>query len=284
MMMTVLERFMVFFILSATRVLVARTSSLEGSRTKAMLPNSHSSFYEAVQARKSSEKANNHLGRDLRRGNSDGARFRGKVSDIAGNSGTSSLMGAVASVRRSESNEYQPWDTLEDRSFIGLQEGFQGPQYLSDRNDSHAESAAYTGVYDRAWARDYPRLSCWGCQFYGRLTNLVQFHTALDAGTGNGMGVRMLRALGKNAYGIELSGAALRQDSRELLQNNWVRQGSLRKLPYADNQFDAVLSADVLEHLPPDMADEVVSELCHHQKGVNNPVIRMTAAPIPAVG
>ncbi|KAK3288334.1 hypothetical protein CYMTET_4223 [Cymbomonas tetramitiformis] len=74
----------------------------------------------------------------------------------------------------------------------------------------------------------------------------------------------MLRALGKNAYGVELSEIALKQDAKDLLNENWVRQGSLRKLPYADNQFDAVLSADVLEHLTPDIADAVVSELVRH--------------------
>ncbi|KAK3251462.1 hypothetical protein CYMTET_39181 [Cymbomonas tetramitiformis] len=71
----------------------------------------------------------------------------------------------------------------------------------------------------------------------------------------------MLRGLGKNAYGIELSEIALKQDANDLLNKNWVRQCSLRKLPYADNQFDAVLSADVLEHLTPDIADAAVSEL-----------------------
>eukprot|EP00854_Cymbomonas_tetramitiformis_P018816 gene18816-22481_t len=161
------------------------------------------------------------------------------------------------------SNSYQiyAWDTEEDRQLIGPQHGFEPPVYTERQPPPILESAKYTNVYDRAWTHDYPRLSCWGCQFYGKLAELVSFHTVLDAGTGNGMGVRMLRGLGKNAYGIELSEIALKQDANDLLNKNWVRQCSLRKLPYADNQFDAVLSADVLEHLTPDIADATVGEL-----------------------
>ncbi|KAK3289468.1 hypothetical protein CYMTET_3080 [Cymbomonas tetramitiformis] len=161
----------------------------------------------------------------------------------------------------SESSEFYAWDTEEDQRFIGPQHGFKAPAYTERRSLLQMENAQYTNVYDRAWTHDYPRLSCWGCHFFGKLADLVSFHTVLDAGTGNGMGVRMLRALGKNAYGIELSKIALEQDAKDLLQREWVRQGSLRRLPYADNQFDAVLSADVLEHLTPDIADATVGEL-----------------------
>eukprot|EP00854_Cymbomonas_tetramitiformis_P023797 gene23797-28851_t len=53
------------------------------------------------------------------------------------------------------------------------------------------------------------------------------------------MGVRMLRGLKKNAYGVELSAAALAQDAPDLLKQGFVEQGSLRSLPFADNSFDA---------------------------------------------
>jgi 2-polyprenyl-3-methyl-5-hydroxy-6-metoxy-1,4-benzoquinol methylase len=41
------------------------------------------------------------------------------------------------------------------------------------------------------------------------VTTRLQFHTMLDAGTGNGALVRLMREQGKNAYGIELSKAVL---------------------------------------------------------------------------
>lgn len=51
--------------------------------------------------------------------------------------------------------------------------------------------------------------SCWGCRFAVDVTTRLQFHTMLDAGTGNGALVRLMREQGKNAYGIELSKAVL---------------------------------------------------------------------------
>ncbi|KAK3258154.1 hypothetical protein CYMTET_32786, partial [Cymbomonas tetramitiformis] len=52
-----------------------------------------------------------------------------------------------------------------------------------------------------------------------------------------------------------------KKDAPDLLKQGFVEQGSLRSLPFADNSFDAVLSGDVLEHIQPDMVDQVVSEL-----------------------
>jgi ubiquinone/menaquinone biosynthesis C-methylase UbiE len=40
-----------------------------------------------------------------------------------------------------------------------------------------------------------------------------------------------------------------------------VEPGILTNLPYEDNSFDIVMSSDVLEHIHPEEADIVVSEL-----------------------
>jgi len=149
-----------------------------------------------------------------------------------------------------------PWDTEQDRAYLGNQTTFDPP--LRSRSVSTEQ---YAAKYSSVWSGVYPKLSCWSCHFYGRLTEMVRFHTVLDAGAGNGMGVRMLRSLGKNAYGVELAGSALQNDAKDLLEQGWVEQGSLRSLPFADNSFDAVVSGDVLEHIQPHMVDDVVSEL-----------------------
>ena len=89
----------------------------------------------------------------------------------------------------------------------------------------------------------------------------IQVHTILDAGTGNGAAVRLFREYGKAAYGVELSKAVLEMECPDLLKRRFVEPGVLSNLPYVDNSFDLVFSADVLEHIHPDEADMVVSEL-----------------------
>ncbi|KAL4857085.1 Pre-mRNA-processing protein 40A [Chlorella vulgaris] len=97
--------------------------------------------------------------------------------------------------------------------------------------------------------------------FVGDIVSKMPFETVLDAGTGNGQLVRARRARNRAAWGIELSQAVLERDAADLLAAGLVEQGSLTDLPYADSQFDLVFSADVLEHILPDQADDVVREL-----------------------
>eukprot|EP00232_Nephroselmis_pyriformis_P030082 CAMPEP_0182863502 /NCGR_PEP_ID=MMETSP0034_2-20130328/6674_1 /TAXON_ID=156128 /ORGANISM="Nephroselmis pyriformis, Strain CCMP717" /LENGTH=84 /DNA_ID=CAMNT_0024995713 /DNA_START=1184 /DNA_END=1438 /DNA_ORIENTATION=+ len=66
----------------------------------------------------------------------------------------------------------------------------------------------------------------------------------------NCMGVRMLKHFGKNAYGIELSPDSVRTFCPDLEQKGFVQVGSLAELPFESDSFDAVLSGDVLEHIP----------------------------------
>mmetsp|Transcript_112 Transcript_112/g.324 ORF Transcript_112/g.324 Transcript_112/m.324 type:complete len:333 (+) Transcript_112:72-1070(+) len=148
---------------------------------------------------------------------------------------------------------------LEDALFIGDQGTFEPPK----RRGAYVyKSTSYQSVYDKTWTEGgYPRQSCWGCRFAVDITAKIQFHTMLDAGTGNGALVRLMREHGKNAYGIELSKAVLEAECPDMLQKGFVEPGILTNLPYEDNSFDLVFSADVLEHIHPEEADLVVSEL-----------------------
>lgn len=117
-------------------------------------------------------------------------------------------------------------------------------------------------MYDKSWLDGgYPKASCWGCRFAADVIARNPAHTILDAGAGNGVLLRQLRAHGKSAWGIELSQAVLDADCPDLLESGIVEQGSLTNLPYEDNQFDLVFSADVLEHIRPAEVDRVVREL-----------------------
>jgi len=121
---------------------------------------------------------------------------------------------------------------------------------------------AYQSVYDDSWMQGgYPPQSCWGCRFAVDVVSKISFHTVLDAGTGNGALVRLMRKHGKNAYGIELSQAVIEHECPDLLSQKLVEPGILTNLPYVDNSFDLVFSADALEHIDPSEADTVVREL-----------------------
>lgn len=49
-------------------------------------------------------------------------------------------------------------------------------------------------IYDKSWlAGGYPKQSCWGCRFGVDVITRLPFHSVLDAGTGNGALVRLMR-------------------------------------------------------------------------------------------
>jgi len=167
--------------------------------------------------------------------------------------------GGSSSLRAAPAANAPVTSALEDALFLGDQTSFEPP---TRRSGYVYKSTSYQGVYDKSWTEGgYPRQSCWGCRFAPDLVAKLQFHTSLDAGTGNAAMVRMMRGHGKNSYGIELSQAVLAAESPDLLQKGFVEPGILSNLPYEDNSFDLVQSSDVLEHIHVEEADAIISEL-----------------------
>lgn len=82
--------------------------------------------------------------------------------------------------------------------------------------------------------------------------------TVLDAGCAKGYLVYALRQLGVDACGIDASEYAVSQALEEVKDR--IKQGLIQKLPYKDNQFDVVICFDVMEHIPEDEVDKVLSE------------------------
>ena len=125
----------------------------------------------------------------------------------------------------------------------------------------------YSAKYDNAWTKHgYPQGSCFGCRFYKDLVKYLDFETVFDAGAGNGMGIRMMRALGKTAHGLELSQSVIDQDSQDLVSMGVIQQGSLVDIPFESNTFDLITSGDVLEHIEEGMEADVVRELVRVSK------------------
>lgn len=80
----------------------------------------------------------------------------------------------------------------------------------------------------------------------------------LDVGCGTGDLVKALRRLGVDAYGVEISDHALELADKSV--RPFLKKGDMSSLPYEDNQFDLVISFDVLEHSERSKIKTVISE------------------------
>lgn len=69
----------------------------------------------------------------------------------------------------------------------------------------------------------------------------------LDVGCGTGKLVKCLRWLGIDAFGVDISKHAIDLADKDV--KSFLKQGNITNLPYKDNQFDMVVTYDVLERI-----------------------------------
>lgn len=124
--------------------------------------------------------------------------------------------------------------------------------------------------YDDYWKQNKKSIGSWnyGINIVDNLINNYKFSSVLDAGCGSGDVVKYLISKGYKAKGIELSGQVLKDYSKDLLKKGIVQQGTLKSLPFKDNEFDVVFSSEVLEHIHEEDIPVVVSELYRVCKNV----------------
>lgn len=73
----------------------------------------------------------------------------------------------------------------------------------------------------------------------------------LDVGCGLGLYVRRFRDFSDEVYGVDVDPERVREASRSLPN---IEEASAETLPYPEGFFDVVLSHEVLEHVPDDVA------------------------------
>jgi SAM-dependent methyltransferase len=80
----------------------------------------------------------------------------------------------------------------------------------------------------------------------------------LDVGCGTGRMIYLLRQLGVDARGIDISHYAISRAGVET--QPFISHGDITKLPFPDKSFDLVTTFDVLEHIPTDKLEKAISE------------------------
>jgi 2-polyprenyl-3-methyl-5-hydroxy-6-metoxy-1,4-benzoquinol methylase len=70
----------------------------------------------------------------------------------------------------------------------------------------------------------------------------------LDAGSGEGFGVDMMRKAGLDAWGIDLSPEVVQKTNERY--GSFFKPGSITQIPYGENEFDAITCMEVIEHVP----------------------------------
>ena len=105
---------------------------------------------------------------------------------------------------------------------------------------------------------------CSGCGYAKAATRTFRkdvVDRVLDVGTGACEVVREFQSAGLHPRGVEAVSFPLEDRCHDLLDAGIVEKAALDALPFADHSFDLVTAFNVLEYIPADKLDKVLSEM-----------------------
>lgn len=143
-------------------------------------------------------------------------------------------------------------------------DSFKGTVIMPFRIDASFYNREY---YTRNHGYRFTRKSSYISKFLRKIANhyrafviryFIHPKNCLDVGCGTGDLVSILRTYGIDAYGVEISEHALELADKSV--RPFLKHGNIVKLPYKNNEFDLVLTFDVLEHLERSTIKKAIDE------------------------
>jgi len=122
----------------------------------------------------------------------------------------------------------------------------------------------YNEYYHELRDKNIPAKYSYGKRFFPLLSQVYPpkiYPEWLDAGCGNCETLRFLRKNGYKAYGTDVAESNLFKNCGDLVKKGVAVASTLSEIPFPDDKFDIVFSADVLEHIPHSEIPSVVREL-----------------------
>lgn len=116
--------------------------------------------------------------------------------------------------------------------------------------------------YDKAWlTKEYiPKVGGKNWISILKKFNFSKVKTALDVGCGIGEAVKMMRKIGIEAEGIDISQYALPVWEKNEV-DKYCYVCSADEMPFPDNKYDFVSCTDVMEHIPEEGVQDVLKEI-----------------------
>ena len=128
----------------------------------------------------------------------------------------------------------------------------------------HAKVSDLAKIYDASYHENYgasnsSEVAIKNAQARALRQSFLAKHKILVGGCADGLLVRELRNAGFDAYGFDLSPAALANAGKDI--RPFLREGSLTDMPFdAADAFEMFVAVDVIEHIPERNIDAVVAE------------------------